>query len=74
MRACHCTAVLCCCLTLSPSSIVLSPNLLSICSQRFHEGYLVKSVAIKSLAAEEETPALDELQRFTAAAQVRARA
>eukprot|EP00887_Chlorella_sp_A99_P006595 scaffold3.g6595.t1 len=43
-------------------------------SQRFLDGYLVKSVAVKSLAPEAEVPPLDEIQKFMAAAQVGARA
>ncbi|KAK2076003.1 hypothetical protein QBZ16_001339 [Prototheca wickerhamii] len=37
-------------------------------SQRFQEGYLIKSAALKSLALVEGVPPLDELQRFQAAA------
>ncbi|KAL6785123.1 hypothetical protein ACKKBG_A02530 [Auxenochlorella protothecoides x Auxenochlorella symbiontica] len=38
-------------------------------SQRFSEGYLIKSVAVKGLALEDGLPPLDDLQRFQAAAQ-----
>ena len=40
-------------------------------SSKFLEGYLIKTVALKSLALEEALPALDELQKFNAASQVR---
>ena len=39
-------------------------------SSKFLEGYLIKTVALKSLALEEALPALDELQKFNAASQV----
>lgn len=38
-------------------------------TNRFHDGYLVKTVSLKSLSLEESLPPLDELQRFNAAAQ-----
>jgi transcription elongation factor len=39
-------------------------------SNRFIEGYLIKTVALKSLDLQESLPPLDELQKFNAAAQV----
>lgn len=36
-------------------------------SQRFSHGYLIKTVALKSVVLEDRLPALDELQRFNAA-------
>ncbi|PRW59844.1 transcription elongation factor SPT5-like protein 1 [Chlorella sorokiniana] len=38
-------------------------------NQRFLEGYLVRSIAMKSLILQESLPPLDELQKFNAAAQ-----